>query len=155
MGSPPACCQQLSVLARAAAAAANASPLLFAPSPEKESALVDLQRQVKLLTQKETAFSKQQKALEAQVSGVMRCLGVWCKKGCLGRLLQLVVFSAVSHRSSATSRLQLARVRQLWQKSSRSRSWQRREPRPTRTGVRRASDCSNQAAWMPGAMPWR
>lgn len=29
---------------------------------------MDLQRQVKLLTQKEAAFSKQQKALEAQVS---------------------------------------------------------------------------------------
>lgn len=29
---------------------------------------MDLQKQVKLLTQKEAAFSKQQKALEAQVS---------------------------------------------------------------------------------------
>lgn len=35
---------------------------------EKESVLADLQKRVKLLTQAEAASSKQQKALEAQVS---------------------------------------------------------------------------------------
>lgn len=35
---------------------------------DKEAVLVDLQKKVKLLTQKEAASSKQQKALEAQVN---------------------------------------------------------------------------------------
>jgi hypothetical protein len=59
--------------------------------PEKESALVDLQRQVKLLTQKEAAFSKQQKALEAQVSGCDEGAGCLPGASFLGQLLQRVI----------------------------------------------------------------
>jgi hypothetical protein len=39
---------------------------------EKEGAVVDLQKQVRQLTQNEAAFSKQQKALEAQVGACWR-----------------------------------------------------------------------------------
>lgn len=41
---------------------------------DKEAVLVDLQKQVKLLTQKEAVSSKQQKALEAQVSMCLTAL---------------------------------------------------------------------------------
>jgi hypothetical protein len=47
----------------------------FACFIEKDGVLMDLQNQVKLLTQKEAAFSKQQKAQEAQVSTLLKhCL---------------------------------------------------------------------------------
>lgn len=46
---------------------------------EKESAVVDLRKQVRQLAQNEAAFSKQQKALEAQVGAALALLAAYGK----------------------------------------------------------------------------